>query len=120
MTKGSIIQVENLGESSRGRAVRKSRYTGDYTDKKHYYNVTNEQRERFVHLLDTTSMRICDAARRCDIPYENAKVINKIYKRQGRVHRRYRIKSSPSRCNQADAGCQPEQERVSGGPSTIK
>ena len=48
-----------------------------------YTKVTNAQRELLIQLLES-NISIKHAARRAGLKYENAKVIYRVYKREGR------------------------------------
>ena len=73
------------------RPSRRAKHTGFYRVSKSYIVVSNEKRQELIDLISTKGMRICDAARACQISYENAKVINQVYRKEGRTNRHYSI-----------------------------
>ena len=52
-----------------------------------YTKVTNEQRELLINLLES-NISIKNAARRAGLKYENAKVIYRVYKMEGRTSKK--------------------------------
>ena len=56
------------------------------------YNTTsNKQRYQFIKLIDGQDYSIKEAADMVGINYENAKVIQRIYRSQGRVAKRSKV-----------------------------
>ena len=49
--------------------------------------IPDEDRERLIHLVHTEGETIKKAAEMCNIPYENAKLIHRIFLREGRRNR---------------------------------
>ena len=49
--------------------------------------IPDEKRSYLIDLIHTQNMKITMAAQIADIPYENAKLINKIYIKNGRFHK---------------------------------
>lgn len=91
MTKSSHQSRVQGRDQPSSRPTRKAKFTGVYLDKKQYQMIGNSQRTRFIDLIATKRWKICDAARECAIPYENAKVIYQVYVKEGRVQRRYKL-----------------------------
>ena len=52
---------------------------------KKYKPVPNDKRELLIHYIHEKGMNITQAALAADVYYPTAKVINKIYKREGRT-----------------------------------
>jgi molybdenum-dependent DNA-binding transcriptional regulator ModE len=50
-----------------------------------YIQVTDEQRRQLVRLIHDKNYSIAKAAKTCDIPYDNAKAINRTYLKESRV-----------------------------------
>lgn len=59
--------------------------------RRRYTFITDTQRLKFLSLLQHTQMTIKQASTLCEIPYENAKLINKIYNEDGRLYRMNKI-----------------------------
>ena len=49
--------------------------------------MSNSERQRLLDLIHREGFKINKAAEMCDIPYENAKLINKIFLAEGRKER---------------------------------
>lgn len=52
-----------------------------------YTQVTDEQRAELVRLINEEGFSIAKAAKRTDIPYDNAKAINRTYRKERRVNK---------------------------------
>ena len=50
-----------------------------------YTQVTDEQRGELVRLIHEESLSIAKAAKMADIPYDNAKAINRTYLKEQRI-----------------------------------
>lgn len=55
---------------------------------KKYVLLTNEQRAELCRLIHKDGLTIREAARRLNIPYPNAKAVNKVYERENRTEKR--------------------------------
>ena len=53
---------------------------------KSYTKVQNELRKELIRLVTEENVSCLQASRKLSIPYENAKFINRIYKRTGRIN----------------------------------
>lgn len=69
------------------RTTRRKQYQGQYTESKQYQYISNEQRRRLIDHIHTYKLSISKASKIVGIPYENAKVINAIYVKEGRTDR---------------------------------
>ena len=58
-----------------------------------YTKVTDEQRSLLIRLLES-NITIKNAARRAGLKYENAKVIYRIYRKEGRATKKVKRRSS--------------------------
>ena len=56
--------------------------------KRRYARVSNEQRDYFLDMVHVKKIKLKVAANLADICYENAKAINKVYRKEGRNHRK--------------------------------
>ena len=56
---------------------------------KQYTHVTNDQRKELVRLIHEENMSISQAAAKVNIFYPTAKAINKVFKKEKRVQKRY-------------------------------
>ena len=56
---------------------------------KQYTHVTNDQRKELIRLIHEEQMSISQAAAKVNIFYPTAKAINKVYKKENRVQKRY-------------------------------
>ena len=56
---------------------------------KQYTHVTNDQRKELIRLIHEEQMSISQAAAKANIFYPTAKAINKVYKKENRVQKRY-------------------------------
>ena len=56
--------------------------------KRRYARVSNQQRDYFLELVHDKQTKLKKAAQLADIGYENAKAINRIYRKEGRNHRK--------------------------------
>jgi molybdenum-dependent DNA-binding transcriptional regulator ModE len=52
-----------------------------------YVQVTDEQRRDLVRMIHNEGQSIASAAKLADIPYDNAKAINRTYLKEKRVHK---------------------------------
>ncbi len=52
-----------------------------------YVQVTDEQRRNLVRMIHNDGKSIASAAKIADIPYDNAKAINRTYLKEKRVHK---------------------------------
>ena len=86
MTKAQDGQAKE-NRSLEQRPSRASRFQGKYKYNQKYQQVPNSDRLFLLDLIHRQGMMINKAARRCNIPYENAKLINKIYMAEGRKAR---------------------------------
>jgi len=50
-----------------------------------YTQVTDEQRAALVHLIHEDGLSIAQAAKRAEVPYDNAKAINRTYLKERRI-----------------------------------
>ena len=64
---------------------------------KKYKPVPNEKREKLVYYIHVEGMNITQAALAADVYYPTAKVINKIYKREGRTAKKLIRERFPKR-----------------------
>ena len=53
--------------------------------------MTDEERRQLLEFIYNEKMSIVDAAKIVNIPYENAKVINQLFIKEGRVCRKYKL-----------------------------
>ena len=67
------------------RPTRANKFQGKFCHTKKYKYIPDEDRERLIHLVHTEGETIKKAAEMCNIPYENAKVINKVFVDEGRT-----------------------------------
>ena len=56
--------------------------------RRHYQSISNDKRVELIRLVHEEKRSVKDAAKMLEIPYENAKAINKVYKREGRVEKK--------------------------------
>lgn len=56
---------------------------------KQYVLLTNAQRKELIRLIHVEGLTIKDAATRLDVPYPNAKAVNKIFKKERRTEKRH-------------------------------
>lgn len=52
-----------------------------------YVQVTDKQRKDLVYLINHKNFSIAKAAKETDIPYDNAKAINRTYTKENRVQK---------------------------------
>ena len=52
-----------------------------------YTQVTDLQRAELVKLIHEQGLSIAQAAKRSDVPYDNAKAINRTYMRERRINK---------------------------------
>ena len=64
---------------------------------KKYKPVPNDKRELLIHYIHEKGMNITQAALAADVYYPTAKVINKIYKREGRTAKKLIRERFPKR-----------------------
>ena len=83
MSKGT--EKEKSSGFGHPRPSRANKFTGKFNQTKKYKYICDEARQRLIYLIHTEQMNIKNAAEICDIPYENAKVINKVFIDEGRV-----------------------------------
>ena len=69
------------------RPVRTSRYRGRFKPKSRYQFVTDRERCHLIDLVEAKSMTVKSAAKIAKIPYENAKAIVRVYRKEGRRKR---------------------------------
>lgn len=69
--------------------------------------MSNTVRNRFIDLIASKNYKICDAARACSIPYENAKCIYSVYQKEGRAQRLYKVRAHRFRQLPGDGKNQP-------------
>lgn len=67
------------------RATKKART--QVRQKRVYQFISDTQRKELLALLEDPAISIKQASRLCNIPYENAKLINRVYKNEGRTKR---------------------------------
>lgn len=113
MTKSTTESLAVTDGHARSRLARRAKFTGVYQEMKQYHRVSTSQRTRFIDLIATKRFKICDAARECSIPYENAKCIYQVYMKEGRVQRLYQIREDRSRQPRDDGMGQPSQNSPS-------
>lgn len=56
--------------------------------KRRYARVSNEQRDYFLDMVHNKQIKLKRAAQLANIGYENAKAINKVFRKEGRNHRK--------------------------------
>jgi molybdenum-dependent DNA-binding transcriptional regulator ModE len=52
-----------------------------------YVQVTDEQRRNLVHLIHNEGHSIASAAKAVDVPYDNAKAINRTFLKEKRINK---------------------------------
>ena len=84
--KKSLNPGQALGRVSRAKP-----------NKRVYKFITDLQRQQFLDCMLQPRTTIKQAALNCNIPYENAKLINRVYNNEGRAHRLKSIGRKPRR-----------------------
>ena len=74
-------------KSNKESSDNKMRATPPRTETKdrRYVRVPDDVRAELINLIDEHGMKVIDAASKLNIPYENAKLIYRIYLREGRI-----------------------------------
>ncbi|CDW80058.1 UNKNOWN [Stylonychia lemnae] len=68
-----------------------------------YIQINDEQRRQFLRLVHQEGFSISKASKLASIPYDNAKVINRIYQREQRVNKiNFRHRHRPQKCFEND------------------
>ena len=60
-------------------------------DKRLYKFIPNQRRLKFIDMIYNHQATIKEAAIKCAIPYENAKVLNRLFKKEGRILRKNKL-----------------------------